>query len=307
MDRDDLSLFERSLQAATETTTGADLDAALAQLGWADALRVEPRASVALLFDLQGRSGAISSSLDVVLRDALGLDVEAPLVWPALGGCDAPGDGSRLRGVGGAAAHDATQLVVVHADGRAVLVPAAGLTRRTVAGVDPAAGLVVIEGPGAGEDLGPVDWGVGVQRAQRAVAHELVGASRKMLELARTHALERVQFGVPIASFQAVRHRLAETLVAIETADAALDAAWIDDAPHHTAIAKALAGRGARTAAKHCQQVLAGIGFTMEHPFHRYLRRVLVLDELFGSARVLTRQLGEEILATEELPPLLAL
>ena len=52
------------------------------------------------------------------------------------------------------------------------------------------------------------------------------------------------------------------------------------------AMAKAIAGRSARTAARHCQQVLAGIGFTTEHALHRYVRRVLVLDELFGSARV---------------------
>ena len=48
-------------------------------------------------------------------------------------------------------------------------------------------------------------------------------------------------------------------------------------------MAKAVAGRSARTVAKNCQQVLAGIGFTTEHHFHRYLRRILVLDELFGS------------------------
>ena len=53
------------------------------------------------------------------------------------------------------------------------------------------------------------------------------GASRTMLDLAREHAVERVQFDRPIAGFQAVRHRLAETLVAIEAADAALDAAWL--------------------------------------------------------------------------------
>ena len=55
-------------------------------------------------------------------------------------------------------------------------------------------------------------------------------------------------------------------------------------------MAKALAGRGARTAARHCQQVLAGIGFTTEHEFHRYVRRVIVLDQLFGTSRSLTRE-----------------
>jgi len=139
--------------------------------------------------------------------------------------------------------------------------------------------------------------------AQLAMGHELVGAARTMLELARRHALERVQFGQPISGFQAVRHRLAETLVAIESADAVLSAAWEDGSPTSASVAKALAGRGARTAARHCQQVLAGIGFTTEHEFHLYARRVLVLDELFGSSRSLTRELGAELLAARRLPP----
>ena len=73
------------------------------------------------------------------------------------------------------------------------------------------------------------------------------------------------------------------------------------------ALAKAIAGRSARTAARHCQQVLAGIGFTLEHPLHRYLRRVRVLDGLFGGTRTLTRQLGEQLLAARGLPPILPL
>ncbi|MGA2932392.1 MAG: acyl-CoA dehydrogenase family protein, partial [Acidimicrobiales bacterium] len=72
--------------------------------------------------------------------------------------------------------------------------------------------------------------------------------------------------------------------------------------PTTASVAKALAGRGARTAARHCQQVLAGIGFTTEHEFHLYARRVLVLDELFGSSRSLTRELGAELLAARRLP-----
>ena len=101
----------------------------------------------------------------------------------------------------------------------------------------------------------------------RALAHELIGASRAMLSLAREHALERVQFGVPIASFQAVRHRLAETLVAIEAAQAAVDARV---GRRHRL--RRCGGQGRRRAvtparsAKHCQQVLAGIGFTARAP-----------------------------------------
>src|SRR6202044_3606584 len=110
------------------------------------------------------------------------------------------------------------------------------------------------------------DWPAALAVGQVALGYELIGAGRTMLELARTHALERMQFGRPIGSFQAVRHRLAESLVALEAAAALLDAAWEDPAPAIAAMAKAFAGRSARTAARHCQQGLAGIGFTTEHP-----------------------------------------
>lgn len=140
-----------------------------------------------------------------------------------------------------------------------------------------------------------------------AVAHELVGASKAMLDLARQHALEREQFGRPIAGFQAVRHRLADALIAIETAVAMLEDAWDDGGAEFAAVAKAVAGRSAKTTARHCQQVLAGIGFTAEHPFHLYFKRILVLDQLLGSSKSLTRDLGAEILRTNQLPRLLPL
>ena len=105
-----------------------------------------------------------------------------------------------------------------------------------------------------------------------------------MLALARQHALDRVQFGKPIASFQAVRHRLAETLVAIEGAEATLSLPG-DDNPDLTALlAKAAAGKAALTAARHCQQVLGGIGFTAEHDLHHHVKRV-------AGARRIARQL----------------
>jgi hypothetical protein len=65
--------------------------------------------------------------------------------------------------------------------------------------------------------------------ARRALGWWLVGSSRAMLALARQHALDRVQFGRPIAAFQAVRHRLAETLVAIEGAEATLSLPGVDN------------------------------------------------------------------------------
>ncbi len=193
----------------------------------------------------------------------------------------------------------------------AVTVPVGALEVRPVEGIDPTLAWVEVRGRDIDlTDLAVVaapHWAAAVARVRVALAHELVGAARQMLELARTHALERIQFGVPISSFQAVRHRLAETLVAVETAEALIDAAWLDDTPATAAMAKGLAGREARTAARHCQQVLAGIGFTTEHEFQRYFRRVRMLDGLFGSSAALTRALGDELIASRQLPPLLAL
>jgi hypothetical protein len=136
---------------------------------------------------------------------------------------------------------------------------------------------------------------------RRAVGWWLVGTSRAMLSLARQHAVDRVQFGRPIASFQAIRHRLAETLVAIDGAAATLQAATDD---FGSLLAKAAAGQAALTTARHCQQVLGGIGFTAEHELHRHVRRALVLDGLLGSARELTREAGAALRATGAAPRL---
>ncbi|MET0728200.1 MAG: acyl-CoA dehydrogenase [Acidimicrobiales bacterium] len=317
MDADDLELFERSIRHATERHTGADLDGALEELGWRDALEIDARAAVSVLFELQGRANVTSSALDHVVQSALDVELTpSGVVLPAIGRWAPPGilvgDRLTVAGMGTAALSTKdTALVVTTTDDKqiAVMVPTSDLVLRQVDGVDPALGLVEISGEMAIDTTPePVTaWTTAVAMAQVAVGHELVGAARAMLDLAREHALERVQFGQPISMFQAVRHRLADTLVAIETADAVLDAAWLDGASHTAAMAKALAGRGARTTARHCQQVLAGIGFTTEHPLHLYIRRVFVLDELFGASRSLTKELGDDLLENRQLPALLPL
>jgi hypothetical protein len=296
---DDLELFARSLRAATEQHRGDALDVAVAELGWNDALGFDTRAAVSTLFELQGEACTRSSALDRVVAFGLGreLDPDTAVVLPPIGVTDAPAAGGRVRGL---AMSSRTSYLVVGS-----IVDAEALETRAVHGIDPDLGLHEISGE-VDADLA-VDWAEGVRLAQLALAHELIGVSRRSLALARAHALERVQFDQPIAKFQAVRHRLAETLVAIETAAAVVDAAWLDPTPVTAAMAKATAGRSARVAAKHCQQVLAGIGFTTEHDLHRYLRRLWMLDQLFGSSAVLTKQLGQDLLATRTLPPLLPL
>jgi alkylation response protein AidB-like acyl-CoA dehydrogenase len=128
-----------------------------------------------------------------------------------------------------------------------------------------------------------------------------------MLELACDHAKERVQFGHPIARFQAVRHRLADALVAVEALEATLTAAQEEPNFDTAALAKAAAGRTGRTVAAQCQQVLAGIGFTTEHAFHRFLKRSLALEGLLGSADAIVLDVGRRLLAERRAPALIEL
>ena len=177
-------------------------------------------------------------------------------------------------------------------------------------GIDPDARFQAVRVDAATRDrapIAPAAWDAAVALGRRATAHQIAGASRAMLDLARTHAVERVQFGRPIARFQAVRHRLADVLVAIEALDAALSAASDEPGPETAALAKAIAGRTTRTVASHCQQVLAGVGFTTDHAFHRFLKRTILLDGLLGSVDDLTLDIGRRLLAARHVPTLVEL
>ncbi len=314
MEAAERALFESGIRHATEASSGAALDTALDDLGWTDALDAHRATAISVLFECLGAAHATSGALDWVLAAALRTGAgRAGVVLPVFRACDPPGDvsGDRcvVRGLGTEAfGRSETALVVAKsANGVAAFAVETGaLQRRPVLGLDPALGLMEVSGafdvgPTAVQE--PVDWESAVALGQLALGSELVGAARAMLELARVHALERIQFGRPIATFQAVRHRLADALVSIEAADALLDAAWEDPSPVTSRMAKAFAGRSARTAARHCQQVLAGIGFTTEHPLHLFIRRTIVLDQLLGSGSTLTHQLGTDMLHSCTLPP----
>jgi hypothetical protein len=312
METAELELFSRSIRRATETAGGGSLDAALDELGWREALVADRSKAVSLLFEAQGSAVADSSALDWLLAAGLGAqDGGRPaVVLPPLRRPEAPGRlrGGRfgVRGLGTKAlAREDTALVVAETDAGpvAVTVKASELELRSVRGLDPWLGLVEVTADLDARATRPVDWAEALALGQLALGHELVGLARAMLELARRHALDRVQFGRPIGSFQAVRHRLAESLVALEAADGLLSAAWDEPSPVTAAMAKGLAGRSAKTVARHAQQVLAGIGFTTEHPLHRYVRRTIVLDQLLGASSVLTAQLGADVLERAALPP----
>jgi hypothetical protein len=187
--------------------------------------------------------------------------------------------------------------------------PVQGIVR-PVNGVDPLLGLVRFDAAGGEAQVdiverGPVvaaAWEEAVAAGRRALAHELCGLSRAMLALAVDHAQERRQFGRPIGTFQAVKHRLADAKVALTAAEAAAAEAWAEPDVLTALLAKLWAGRATRVAGKQAQQVLGGMGFTWEHPFHRHLRRAMILDGLLGSATELQAELGRMLLTTGEVP-----
>jgi len=319
MDGHDLELFRRTVLDALRPRARTQVDDVLENLGWRDALDHDRPSAIAVVFECLGSVCASSTALDDVLgtvvNPARAAESAMLIPGPDLSQPPAHIDGRELslRGLASTRLTKTGELLVVARTEKgdaATTVRSSELTLRAVSGMDPGLGLLEIVGTVAVPSMTPLPpraWAAAVRDGQLALAHELVGAADAMLELARQHAIDRVQFGGPIGSFQAVSHRLADTLVAIEAARAGLAAAWDDPVPGSGALAKALAGRAARTAARHGQQVLGGIGFTSEHTFHRYVRRVLLLDELLGTARSLTWDLGRRVVQDRHLPPPLRL
>jgi alkylation response protein AidB-like acyl-CoA dehydrogenase len=130
------------------------------------------------------------------------------------------------------------------------------------------------------------------------VSAEGVGAAGSLLDLARDYAAERRQFGRPIAGFQALRHMLADMYVQLESAWSSVlyAAASLDEREPDTgrtaAIAKAYTARATQEVAHGALQVFGGIAFTVEHPAHLYLRRIVVRAGSYGTARDHERAVG---------------
>ncbi len=127
---------------------------------------------------------------------------------------------------------------------------------------------------------------------------EILGVSEKAFEIAVAYAKERHQFGVPIGSFQAVKHMLAESFAAVEmlragvaTGAEAIDQVLDDPTEAQTraietgAVVKAYASVHGPKVVETLIQVLGGIGYTWEHAAHLYLRRARSLAQQYGTAR----------------------
>lgn len=113
-----------------------------------------------------------------------------------------------------------------------------------------------------------------------ALAAEQVGGAQRCLDMAVEHALRRHQFGRPIGSFQAIKHKLADLLLLVESARSAAGAAAEDEVS--AAVAGSYCTEAYLTAAGENIQVHGGIGITWEHPAHRYFKRATSDAQLFG-------------------------
>lgn len=153
----------------------------------------------------------------------------------------------------------------------------------------PAATVRLDEGrslPGAGSEELVAWWRIGA-------ATELVACAAGALEQTLGHAKERVQFGRPLASFQALQHRFAQLLVLIEGSRwLTYRAAWGGASPPEATLAAAQAVRAGRQAIRECHQMAGAIGLTVEFGLHLWTSRVSDLSAELGGPSALFSRAG---------------
>jgi len=215
------------------------------------------------------------------------------------------GDGRRVSGtkipVADGDVADFAVVVASEATGRAglflVVLKGAGVTRAPVTTVDPTRShaRIVFDGAAA-EPLGAAGAGWPLverilDRAAVLVAFEQLGGAQAALDMAKEYALGRFAFGRQIASFQAIKHKLADMYVAVELARSnAYYGAWAlsKDAPElpvAAATARVAATEAYYQAAKENIQIHGGMGFTWEFDCHLHYRRAKLTGLMLGSAR----------------------
>jgi alkylation response protein AidB-like acyl-CoA dehydrogenase len=130
------------------------------------------------------------------------------------------------------------------------------------------------------------------------LAAEQIGAAERCLELTVEYTKSRVQFGRPIGSFQALKHRMADLYVAVAAARAVVSDACDDPTPTNAATARVAASEALCAVAAEGIQLHGGIAITWEHDMHLYFKRAHGSARLLGSPRELLRQLESEIIQT---------
>jgi alkylation response protein AidB-like acyl-CoA dehydrogenase len=171
-------------------------------------------------------------------------------------------------------------------------VPLDGVRRERVTTLDPTRRLAVAEfasTPARRLDTDGFDLRRLLDTAVVAVAAEQVGAAARALELTVEYTKQRRQFGRPIGSFQALKHRMADVHVHVEAARSALYAAVVDGDAEAVTTAKVVCGEAFSHAAAEMIQLHGGIAITWEHDAHLYFKRAHGTALLFGDpGRALT-------------------
>ncbi|MGB5373406.1 MAG: acyl-CoA dehydrogenase family protein [Polyangiales bacterium] len=153
------------------------------------------------------------------------------------------------------------------------------------------------------EDVDTVElFALGRERAALGTAAQLVGLSRRMLDMAVQYAKDRGQFGKPIGAQQAIKHRLANALIEQEFARPTVyRAGWsmatsFRDAEVDVSLAKIYAGHAAKFVAKEALQVHGAIGYTIECDLHMWMKRAWALAAAHGDAAHHRERIGRQIL-----------
>ncbi|MFD3746661.1 acyl-CoA dehydrogenase family protein [Nocardia sp. NPDC058633] len=226
----------------------------------------------------------------------------AALCWADAAGWDSAGvsvtDG-KLSGAAHYVLHGAQAhlLLVLTDDGLfETTADAAGVTVAATPALDPTRTLAAI----TFTDAPATRIGTGDPAALRrrlreiawaALASEQVGAARRCLEMTVEYTASRVQFGRPIGSFQALKHRMADMYVLVESAESAALAAALavaEDSPSATEeawVARKHCSEAFCTVAAETIQLHGGIAITWEHDAHLYFKRAHATAELFGTGR----------------------
>ena len=186
---------------------------------------------------------------------------------------------------------DIADVVVAAADGQ--LSRWTTFSARPVATMDPPRRLAQVQ-PEDTVALGP-DPGI-AESAAILLAAEQIGAAERCLELTVEYTKSRVQFGRPIGSFQALKHRMADLYVAIAAARAVVSDACDDPTPTNAATARLAASEALCSVAGEGIQLHGGIAITWEHDMHLYFKRAHGSAQLLRSPRELLSQLESEVL-----------
>ena len=184
--------------------------------------------------------------------------------------------------------------VVVAADGGR-LIRWTRFSAQPVATMDPTRRLAQVR-PEETEAIG-ADPGI-ADTAAILLAAEQIGAAERCLELTVEYTKSRVQFGRPVGSFQALKHRMADLYVAVAAARAVVSDACDDPTPTNAATARLAATEALCAVAAEGIQLHGGIAITWEHDMHLYFKRAHGSAQLLGAPRELLRQLESEVLQT---------